>query len=365
VVNVAEAIRAEPLASKWKRRAVSIPLMLGITVVAVVGGPVIIAITALYDLARMRLGLPTVRVYLFLLQYAINDSVEIVVAPVLWMRAGFGRRLDDPASRHRHERVQRWSIDVMARRAEQLFGVRIEVDEAVGAALEPVPAIVLCRHVNLIDTALPSLLYHRLRYSVRGVIMAEMLADPGFDLLYGRLGSEFIPRDNGPQARQAIARLAAGLDRATVAVIFPEGRLFRPELLRRIIERLGEKDPPRAARLAGLRHVLPPRPGGVLELLAACPDADVVVIAHVGLDRFATFTDLARGVPLREPLQVTAWRIPRREVPDDGASQVEWLDKIWCDVDDWIDTRLNAPAGRGGAMSRTLPALRKSGSTSG
>ncbi len=341
-MNVAGSIRAEPLASKWKRRAVSIPTMLALTVVGIVGGPIIVAVAAVYDVVRLRRRLPTVRVYLFLLQYAINDSVEIVVAPILWLRAGCGRRLDQPASRRRHERVQRWSIDVMARRSEQLLGLRIQLDDAVGAALEPAPAIVLCRHVNLIDTALPSLLYHRLGYSVRGVIMAEMLADPGFDLLYGRLGSEFIPRDNGPQARQAIARLAAGLDGSTVAVIFPEGRLFRPELLQAIVERLREKDRSRTARLVGLRRVLPARPGGVLELLAACPDTDVVVIAHVGLDRFASFTDLARGVPLREPMQVTAWRIPRSDVPDDAVIQVAWLDRIWCDVDEWIDARMKA-----------------------
>ncbi|MEP6665583.1 MAG: hypothetical protein ABJA81_03950, partial [Nocardioidaceae bacterium] len=28
-------------------------------------------------------------------------------------------------------------------------------------------------------------LYHRLGYRTRGVIMAELLADPGFDLIYG------------------------------------------------------------------------------------------------------------------------------------------------------------------------------------
>jgi hypothetical protein len=119
-------------------------------------------------------------------------------------------------------------------------------------------------------------------------------------------------------------------------VIFPEGRVFRTDRLQRALVRIAASDPPRAQRLAGLRHVLPTRPGGVGALLDAAPQADVVVIAHVGLDPYPRFADLARHAPLHDPVRVSAWRIPRAEVPDGGSERTEWLDNQWQLVDDWI-----------------------------
>jgi 1-acyl-sn-glycerol-3-phosphate acyltransferase len=217
------------------------------------------------------------------------------------------------------------------------------------AALEPGRLIVCCRHVNLLDSSLPSVPFCDPDVHVRGVIMAEMLADPGFDLLYGRLGSVFIPRDNAPEAHRALARLGGGLDENSVAVILPEGRLFRPEVLDRSRQRLAARDPLRAAGLAGLRHVLPPRPGGFNSLLDAAPTADVVVVAHAGLDGYPRFADLARNVPLRHPIKVAAWRTSRADLPADPAERTEWLDTQWRRMDDWIDAQLRVLPAYGGS----------------
>ncbi len=332
----------EPFASRWKRRAVTIPTMLGATALALVLIPLLIPAAAVYDIVRLRWRLPSVRVLLFLVQYGVNDSIEILLAPIYWVAAGMGTQLNGPTSIRRHERIQHWSVENLARRAHRLLGVTVHLDPDGQAALEPAPAIVLCRHVSLMDASLPSLLYQRRGLNIRGVIMADLLADPGFDLLYGRLGNVFIPRDNGPEARLAVSALANGLDHSTVAVIFPEGRLFQPALARRFLAKLAVTDPPRGARLAGLRHVLPPRPGGVAALLAAAPDADVVVMAHVGLDGYASFSELARQVPLRAPVQVTAWRIARADIPGDGPEQTAWLDEQWVRMDAWIHERIVA-----------------------
>ncbi|MDA3038956.1 MAG: 1-acyl-sn-glycerol-3-phosphate acyltransferase [Actinomycetota bacterium] len=272
---------------------------------------------------------------LFLLQYGINDSIEILLAPIYWALAGFGTRLGHPESIARHERLQRWSVDVLARRAEVLLGLRLEIDPASTAALTPGPVIVLCRHVNIVDASLPTLLYQRLGYRTRGVIMAELLADPGFDLIYARTGSVFIPRDNGPEAIAMVRGIGESVDSTTAVVIFPESRLFRPDILERAIARLAEENPQRARRLAPLRRSLPPRPGGVLALLESI-EADVVVITHHGLERFASFSDLAKAVPLRDPVRVTAWRIPREEIPVGDTDRIAWLDAIWLQVDESI-----------------------------
>jgi 1-acyl-sn-glycerol-3-phosphate acyltransferase len=283
--------------------------------------------------------MPTVRVTLFLLQYAINDSVEILLAPIYWMLAGFGTRLDRPTSIARHQRLQHWSIDVLARRAEGLLGLRLDIDPESQAALTPGPVIVICRHVNIVDASLPMLLYQRLGYRTRGVIMAELLADPGFDLIYARTGSVFIPRDNGLEAIAMVRGLGQGVDSTSAVVIFPEGRLFRHDRLERAKARLALENPERAARLASLSHLLPPRPGGFLALLDSIA-ADVVVIAHTGLDEYASFAELARAVPVCNPIHVTAWRVPRDRIPNGDAERIAWLDEQWLVADEWIAQRV-------------------------
>ncbi len=99
--------------------------------------------------------------------------------------------------------------------------------------------------------------------------------------------------------------------------------------------------PARAERLAGLRHLLPPRPAGLFALLDAAPGADVVVINHAGLDPYPTFAELARHVPLAHPIHVTATRIPRTDIPDDPALRTAWLDQLWCDQDQWVHEQLD------------------------
>ena len=289
------------------------------------------------DALRGRRRLPSVRVYLFVTQYALNDSAEILLAPIMWMMAGFGTGIGTPASQRRHEQLQAWSISVLAARAERLLGLRIELDTDGAAALEPGPVIVLSRHVNVVDASLPALLYQQLGYRVRGVIMAELLADPGFDLIYRRTGSVFVARDDDPDARSQVARLGEGSDARTALVIFPEGRVFRPERRDRSFARLTERRPDRARRLKGITHVLPPRPGGVLALLDAVPEADVVVLAHTGLDAYPTFRELARAVPRLRPVRVTAWRVPVAEIPTGHELRTVWLDDQWRRVDEWVD----------------------------
>ena len=338
----ARVTATEPFASRWKRRAVTIPTMIGLTLIGVAGFPLILCGAAIADVVRRRFRFPTVRVVPFLVQYALNDTAEILLAPIYWVLAGFGTRLDTPASLRRHGQLQAWSIAVLARRAERLLGLRLVLDNEGAEALTPGPVIVLCRHVNVVDASLPALIYQHLGYQTRGAIMAELLADPGFDLIYARTGSVFIPRDNGPEARSLITHLAHRTNQDTALAIFPEGRLFRPDRLHRAIARIATTDPDRADRLGAIRHVLPPRPGGVIALLDALPEADVVVIAHAGLDKHPGFRELARTVPLRDPIRLTAWRIPRAEIPIENDKRTAWLDDQWCRVDTWIDTHRSA-----------------------
>ena len=338
--------------------------MLGLTALGLVAVPFAAPGLALADLARGRVRLPAVRVYFFLLRYGVNDSAEILLAPWYWVLAGFGAWLHTPASIRRHERVQQWSVETLARSARRWLGLGVGIDPQDLDALEPAPAIVLCRHVSLFDSSLPALLGYQRGLATRGVIMAELLADPGFDLFYRRTGSVFIAREQGPEARAAVATMGGGLDRRTSVAIFPEGRLFRPEVRDRFRRKIEVSDPDRASRIAGLRHVLPPRVGGFAALLDALPGADVVVVSHAGLDAHGSFRSLARSVPLRTTVRVRLQRIARFSIPDDPEGRSGWLDDVWIEMDEWVDRQLGGPAPGGPEAATAVPACRGWGPSS-
>ena len=96
---------------------------------------------------------------------------------------------------------------------------------------------------------------------------------------------------------------------------------------------------PRLREADALRHVLPPRRGGVLALLEAAPTADVVILAHTGLEDAARLGDLWRGSLVGGTIEVELWREPRAEIPADAAGREAWLQDCWRRVDQWIETR--------------------------
>jgi 1-acyl-sn-glycerol-3-phosphate acyltransferase len=71
-----------------------------------------------------------------------------------------------------------------------------------------------------------------------------------------------------------VGELARGLDEANAVVIFPEGGNFTPARRERAIRSLREKGLDEQAGQAELmKHMLPPRPGGVQAALASAPEA--------------------------------------------------------------------------------------------
>jgi hypothetical protein len=91
--------------------------------------------------------------------------------------------------------------------------------------------------------------------------------------------------------------------------------------------------------------VLPPRPGGVLALLDTIA-ADVVVIAHAGLDQYTSFAELAKTAPLRDTIHVTAWRVPADQIPAGDHDRIAWLDEQWVRADEWISREASIPTDR-------------------
>ena len=128
-----------------------------------------------------------------------------------------------------------------------------------------------------------------------------------------------------------VGDLARNLDENDAFVIFPEGGNFTPR-------RTGAGDQPAATssgmhrmaeRAEEMINVLAPRPGGVLAALDAAPEADVLLVAHTGLDHVVTIADVWHSLPMDKRLLMGWWRIPREEIPADREGRIEWLFEWW------------------------------------
>ena len=82
--------------------------------------------------------------------------------------------------------------------------------------------------------------------------------------------------------------------------------------------------------------MLPPRLGGSLALLDPITPADVVILAHVGLDGLAEVKDIWDGHMVGRTIRVAFWRVPFEEIPTDRQGRIDWLFAQWEQVDAWI-----------------------------
>jgi hypothetical protein len=70
--------------------------------------------------------------------------------------------------------------------------------------------------------------------------------------------------------------------------------------------------------------------------VAAARDAEVVFVAHTGLEDLSSVVDLWRGTPMDASIRVKLWRVPASEVPEDSEAAAAWLLGWWRRIDGWI-----------------------------
>jgi 1-acyl-sn-glycerol-3-phosphate acyltransferase len=177
----------------------------------------------------------------------------------------------------------------------------------------------------------------------RFVLKKELLADPCLDVVGNRLPNYFLDRQAPDSTTElaALRTLAAGLTDDQVAIIFPEGTRSSATKRARALEKIRERDPDRADRLAGMQHLLPPRPAGSQALLEGRPDVDVIIAWHIGFDGLDTFGRILRYLAHRpRTVQFHARRVARKDVPE-GAAFTQWLDDQWLQSDRAVDALLH------------------------
>jgi 1-acyl-sn-glycerol-3-phosphate acyltransferase len=282
----------------------------------------------------------TLRLLWLFVVYVSVESVLLVVLFGLWLASGLGRRLRTPYFEGIHYDLVQGLMWVVFSEARRVLALRIETDGPSPDAHPGKPLIVACRHAGPGDSlTLIHALMHWYDREPRVVLKDTLAWDPAVDVVMSRIPARFIstnPR-KGQDFESQIAALASGLDENDAFVIFPEGGNFTPERRRRGIERLRRLGLERMAdRAERMTHVLAPRPGGFLAALDAAPEADVVLVAHTGLDHMLTARDVWRELPMDKVIVMRWWQVPREEIPSDREAQIEWLFGWWELIDDWI-----------------------------
>jgi hypothetical protein len=294
------------------------------------------------------------RVAWLALTWSVGEMAALTVLLCLWIVSGFGGRLDTEPYRSRHYAVMERFLNQIYRAAERACGLGVEVagppDEAPA---DDRPVIVLSRHAGPGDSLL--VVHHLLTVcgrQPRVVMKATLQLDPSLDIVANRVPNAFnrVPnaflrrRPNGVrfgdrQQVEQIRRLAAGLGKRDALLIFPEGGNWTPLRWRRAVERLRRRGHAELARrAAAMPNLLPPRTGGAFAAIGACPSADVIFVAHTGLDKLVSVRDVWQSLRTDVTVHARWWRVPAAEVPRgaDHETQVAWLFDWWERLDGWI-----------------------------
>ena len=316
------------------RRLVLAPLLIAVAVAVSVATPGLLLLGLMASRGRRRL----LRLTSFGVSWLVLESVVLFGCLALWITSGFGGLARRTAAHQEREyALCGWFLARMYSVATRAFHLVVEIQEPLNAAADR-PVIVLSRHAGPGD----SLLIVHFLLNVYGrrpriVMKAVLQFDPGIDVLLNRLPNAFVPGGAAPRERivAEIGRLATGLDSPGAILIFPEGGNFTPRRRTRAIRRLRRRGRRTEAERAGkMENVMPPHPAGTLAAIEAAPTADIVFVAHTGVDDLMSVADVWHRIPMGQPVRARWWRVPYDEIPDEDRER--WLYDWWARIDAWI-----------------------------
>ena len=313
--------------SAWVRRPVTV---LGVVVGAVlltVLIPVWVVVTILIDLISLSWRLPTFRLICFAWLWLWLETFGVIGSIALWL-TGQAR------NRRANYALQRWWAKRLIVALRVTCGLRIEVEGV--DSLTDGPLICFCRHASLGDALVSAWIFGSLAERFpRYVMKRELLFDPCLDIVGQRIPNYFVSRGSAAvrQEISGIRAMAAGLGDRDVAVIFPEGTRTNDEKRAGLVGRLERRSPVRHEKLKNLERLLPPRSAGAAALLTEVPEADVVVMWHVGFDGLDTFAGVRRRLASAEPSARVVLETRARDTVPVGDDFEAWLDDLWLEID--------------------------------
>ena len=246
-----------------------------------------------------------------------------------------------PTWREDHEKLFSTALDSLMYYARRWVGLEVVLEDRMHFGSDDEPLLALARHAGPADSLAIAWLLSRTAGRLPRIVLAEALRwDPGIDTILSRLQSFFMPAQAHPgQDRAAgLGEMAATMRDNDVFVIFPEGQNWTPTRRAGMIRRLRERgDTALARRAEELQSVLPPRTKGAWAARSARPAADVMVLAHVGLDQLASPRMIWDALPFHDrPFVVRTWTYAADTVPTEPVAFEQWLGDRWDEVDQWV-----------------------------
>ena len=298
--------------------------------------PIWLPVVLVLDAVRLKRRFPLARLGAFGVLWCWIECAGVVRCAGAWLT---GRAHDEAL----HYRIMGWWSGLLMKALELTMGIvpRVEGLELLAGG----NAVVLARHASLADSLLSGWVFSNVAaLRPRYVLKRELLFDPCLDIVGLRVPNHFLDRQAADSTVEldALRELGGHVGAGSVGVIFAEGTRSNDVKRARALEKIGEGNPERAARLAGLTRLLPPRPAGSAALLEGAPDADVVLAWHTGFDGLDTFSGMIDQ--LSKPLPQVRFvirRIARSDVPD-GEEFARWIDDRWLEMDAEVDRALSS-----------------------
>jgi len=223
-----------------------------------------------------------------------------------------------------------------------LAGLRLDLG-AMPAVPPGRPVLLLARHAGLLNTQFGvHLVTGVLGRRLRAIAKRAVCADPGLFLMirHTRLRVFRWNRDGRIQALLRLRAECRSLGGQDAFLLFPEGTNYTAARRRRRVEKFGGG----AASGAELVHLLPPVTVGVQQALRAAPDAEVLLVAHTGIEDLLSWTGCLDYPPLGDGvIRVAGWLIPAAAVPREPDAVADWLAEWWLRLDSWVAATRAAP----------------------
>lgn len=319
------------------RRPIAVVGLLASTILIPVVAPIALVVAAVIDLVRRDSRFRRVRAVLLISGLVLIDFAGMVITAVVWLFSPVGLGVDRPKMQKRYGKVMTWWTTRLLRVISRTTPLPLDLSQ-LDPELLTGNAIVIGRHRSLLDAILPSVILGGQKRTVRYTLKDDLQYNINIDLVGQRMGHVFVNRspEDLEEQLEPIRELGRTIDKDSVGVIFPEGTFFNEKRKARAIASLRRRDPRHADIAETMQFLLPPRPAGTLALLEGAPDADIIMLGHVGFEALGSIRSILRNLGGNHSIVAKAWRFARAEVPSEPAAQIDWLFDRWKELDTWV-----------------------------